>query len=156
MPQIWNPSVSEAMLPPRTLVGGGKPFVLSSGLWWPPALPSSQLCHLSTGLQLHTSFSSVCLSFKEIFTCLLISVSIANSAVQNLPVKQEMWARSLGQRPSPGGGNSNPFQCFLPGKFHGQRSLAGYGLWGIKRVGHDLVTKWQQKSREVTCHCPHR
>ena len=30
---------------------------------------------------------------------------------------------------------------FLPGKFQGQRSLAGYSPWGSKRVGHGLVTK---------------
>ena len=30
---------------------------------------------------------------------------------------------------------------FLPGKSHGQRSLAGYSAWGLKRVGRDLVTK---------------
>ena len=28
-------------------------------------------------------------------------------------------------------------------KFHRQRSLAGYSLWG-SQVGHDLVTKQQQ------------
>ena len=37
-------------------------------------------------------------------------------------------ARDMGSIPgsgrSPGGGNGNP--VFLPGKFHGQRSLAGY------------------------------
>ena len=33
----------------------------------------------------------------------------------------------------------------LPGEFHGQRSLEGYSPWGRKRVGHDLVTKWQQQ-----------
>ena len=38
-------------------------------------------------------------------------------------------------------GNGNPLQ-FLPGHFHGQRSLAGYGLWG-RRVGHDWVTNTQ-------------
>ena len=32
---------------------------------------------------------------------------------------------------------------FLPGKSHGQRSLVGYGPWGHKRVGHNLVTKQQ-------------
>ena len=32
---------------------------------------------------------------------------------------------------------------FLPGKSHGQRSLAGYSLWGRKGVGHDLDTKQQ-------------
>ena len=34
---------------------------------------------------------------------------------------------------------------FLPGQSHGQRSLAGYSLWGHKRVGHDLATKQQQQ-----------
>ena len=30
----------------------------------------------------------------------------------------------------------------LPGKSHGQRSLAGYSPWSPKRVRHDLVIKW--------------
>ena len=29
----------------------------------------------------------------------------------------------------------------MPGKSHGQKSLAGYSPWGHKRVGHDLVTE---------------
>ena len=33
-----------------------------------------------------------------------------------------------------GGGHGNP--VFLPEKSHGQRSLAGYSLWGRKRAGH--------------------
>ena len=32
----------------------------------------------------------------------------------------------------PGVGNGNLLQYFLPGKFHGQRSLAGYSPWGHK------------------------
>ena len=35
----------------------------------------------------------------------------------------------------------NPLPVFLLGKPHGQRSLVGYNPWGLKRVGHDLVTK---------------
>ena len=31
-----------------------------------------------------------------------------------------------------------PVPVFLPGKFHGQRSLAGYSPWSHERVGHDL------------------
>ena len=30
-----------------------------------------------------------------------------------------------------------PTQVFLPGKSHGQRSLAGYSLWAQRRAGHD-------------------
>ena len=33
-----------------------------------------------------------------------------------------------------------PSPVFLPGKFHGQRSLVGCSLWGHKRVRHDWVT----------------
>ena len=33
-----------------------------------------------------------------------------------------------------------PTPVFLPGKFHGQRSLVGYSLWGLQRVGHDWAT----------------
>ena len=36
-------------------------------------------------------------------------------------------------------GNGNRPQLFLPGEFHGQRSLAGYSPWG-RRVGRDSVT----------------
>ena len=39
--------------------------------------------------------------------------------------------------------NWQPTPVFLPGKCHGQRSLAGYGPWGLKRVGHDFATKQQ-------------
>ena len=49
-------------------------------------------------------------------------------------VREILWRRKW--QPSP---------VFLSGKSHGQRSLAGYSPWGHKRVGHDLVTKQQQK-----------
>ena len=45
---------------------------------------------------------------------------------------------------SPGEGNGNPLQS-LPGKSHGQKSLAGYSPWGLKRVRRDLATKQQQQ-----------
>ena len=32
-----------------------------------------------------------------------------------------------------------PTPLFLPGKSHGQRSLAGYSPWGCKRVQYDLA-----------------
>ena len=41
-----------------------------------------------------------------------------------------------------------PTPAFLPGKSHGQRSLAGYGPRGSKRVGHDLVIKQQLPKTE--------
>ena len=30
-----------------------------------------------------------------------------------------------------------PTPLFLPGEFHGQRSLVGYSPWGHKRISHD-------------------
>ena len=36
-----------------------------------------------------------------------------------------------------------PTPVFLPGEFHGQRSLVGYSPWGRKSVSHDLATKQQ-------------
>ena len=37
-----------------------------------------------------------------------------------------------------------PTPGFLPGRSHGQRSLAGYSPWGHKRVRRNLVTKQQE------------
>ena len=39
-----------------------------------------------------------------------------------------------------------PTPVFLPGKSHGQGSLAGYCSWCRKRVRHDWATKQQQRS----------
>ena len=39
-----------------------------------------------------------------------------------------------------------PTPVFLPGKFHGHRSLAGYSPWGSQRIRHDLVTRPQPKT----------
>ena len=33
---------------------------------------------------------------------------------------------------SPGEGNDQPTPVFLPGEFHGQRSLVGYSPWGCR------------------------
>ena len=46
-------------------------------------------------------------------------------------------ARDVGSIPglgrSPGVGNSNPLQYFLPGKLHGQMTLAGYSSTGFAK-----------------------
>ena len=42
-----------------------------------------------------------------------------------------------------------PTPVFLPGQFHGQRSLVGCSPWGCKRVGHNLVTKQQQVTNNI-------
>ena len=47
------------------------------------------------------------------------------SVVKNLPAMQEMWVKSLGQK-DPWRRQQQPAPVFLPGKFHGQRSLVSY------------------------------
>ena len=42
---------------------------------------------------------------------------------------------------------------FLPGEFHGWRSLAGYSPWGHKRGGHNLATKQQQQQLQEEDGC---
>ena len=41
-----------------------------------------------------------------------------------------------------------PAPIFLPGESQGQRSLAGYGPWGCKRVRHDLETKQEPTKKK--------
>ena len=63
---------------------------------------------------------------------------------------KEMQVRSLGQE--------NPLEeemaihsSILPGKSHGQRSLVGYKLKGLKLVGHDLVAEYARTHDEYNC-----
>ena len=67
------------------------------------------------------------------------------SMVKNPPVRQEIqihfWVRN-----TPWKRKWQPTTIFLPGKFHGQRSLAGF-----KRVRHELETK-QQSSKNTKVH----
>ena len=63
--------------------------------------------------------------------------------VKNLPANASNSVSSPGLGRSPGGGNGNPLQYSLPGKSHGQRSLADYSPWSRKRLGRDLAIKQQ-------------
>ena len=60
--------------------------------------------------------------------------------VKNPPASAEGAGLIPGSGRSPGEGNGN-LPVFLPGKFHGQRCLEGYSLWGHNSVGHDLGIK---------------
>ena len=66
-----------------------------------------------------------------------IKGTINSDALVKNPPANAGDARNSGSNPgcgrSPGvGGNGNPFQYSLPGKFHRQRSLLGYSSWGCK------------------------
>ena len=55
--------------------------------------------------------------------------------VKNMPANAGYIRDTIsipGSGRSPGEGNDNPLQVFLPGEFHGQRSLVSYGPWGHK------------------------
>ena len=59
-----------------------------------------------------------------------------------LPGGRSFFENSLNLMPSNSGiwrRKWQPTAVFLPGEFHGQRSLAGYSPWGC-RVGHDTHT----------------
>ena len=73
--------------------------------------------------------------------------SPGGSVVKNLPANARMRVWSLVQEdPLEEGMATIP--VFLPGKLHGQRSLAGYSLWGCKRVDHDWATEQQQQHQQ--------
>ncbi|KAI4547493.1 hypothetical protein MG293_004048 [Ovis ammon polii] len=70
----------------------------------------------------------------------------------NPPAKQETWVQSLGQEDPL---VEQPTAVFLPGKFHGQRSLAGYSPWGLKELdmtGELSIPSLRQASYRVCMH----
>ena len=57
-------------------------------------------------------------------------VSLVAQMVKNLPAMQETQVPSLGlEDPVEKGTATTP--VFLPGEFHGRRSLAGYTVYGV-------------------------
>ena len=54
------------------------------------------------------------------------------SVVENLPAKAGDPGSILGVGKIPYKGEWLPTPVFLPGEFHGQRSLVGYSPWGYK------------------------
>ena len=70
------------------------------------------------------------------------------SAVNNLPANAGDTNLIPESERSPGEGNGNPLQhFFLPGKIHGQSSLAGYSPWGHKV----LDTTWRLNNNTTCC-----
>ena len=58
------------------------------------------------------------------------------TVIKNLPANTGDVSLIPGSERSPGVGKRQPTPVFLPGKFHGQRSLVCYRPWGHK-VRHD-------------------
>ena len=70
---------------------------------------------------------------------LAAAAAVGDSGVKNPPANAENADSIPGLGRSLGEENYN--LVFLPGKSHGQRSLASYSPWGYKRVRCDLATK---------------
>ena len=61
----------------------------------------------------------------------MIRASQVAQMVKNLPAVQENWVQPLGWE-DPLEKDMATHSVFLPGEFHGQRSLVGYSPWGHK------------------------
>ena len=79
--------------------------------------------------------SYFCKAFRFLIRGLLfLMASLVAETVKNLPAMQERpgfhhWVGTIPWRRE-----WQPSPVFLPGEFHGQRSLAGYSLWGYKEL----------------------
>ena len=67
------------------------------------------------------------------FISVAYETSLVVQMVKNLPAVQKTWFQFLGQE-DPGSRERQPTSVFLPGKFHGQRNLAGYNPWDCKEL----------------------
>ena len=64
---------------------------------------------------------------------MLNRASLVAQMVKNLPAMQETWVQPL-VREDPLEKGMAIQSAFLPGESHGQRSLAGYSPWGLKKL----------------------
>ena len=72
-----------------------------------------------------------------------LGASLVAQMVKNLPAVHKTWVWSLGRKdPLKKGWLLTP--VFLPGKSHGQRSLAGYGQWNCREsdTTEQLTLSW--------------
>ena len=67
-----------------------------------------------------------------------------NPSANTEDLRFDLWVWKIPWR-----NKQQPTSVFLPGKFHGQKSLVGYSPWDCKRVRHNLTTKQHQKQRKV-------
>ena len=97
--------------------------------WWSS---HSQAC------EFFPSFSSI-IGFWAIYRASLVTQQ-AMQEMQWRKCKFDPWVGKMPWRRK-----WQPTPVFLPGEFHGQRSVAGYNPWGHKRVRCELATKQQQQ-----------
>ena len=96
---------------------------------------------------------------KTPIICVVPTSFLVAQMVKNLPAMQESQVHSLGQE-DPWRREWQPTPVFLPGEFHGQKSLVGYSPWDRKesdsteqltRITLLLVSKFLQKETWDGC-----
>ena len=70
---------------------------------------------------------------KRFIFFMFLWTSLVAHTVKNPPAMQETWVQSPGQE-DPLEKGIAPYSRFLPGQFHGQRSLVGYSSWDHKEL----------------------
>ena len=81
---------------------------------------------------LHILTNTFCLlSFLMIAILSWYLIVVLAQRLKRLPAVWETWVQSLGLE-DPLEKEMAPTPVFLPGEFHGQRSLVGYSPWGRK------------------------
>ena len=103
-----------------------------------PALGEQSLCHGSPGKWQKFQNWRIFLRFTSSFYRLPRWLSGRESTCQCRRCRFDPWVGKIPWRRK-----WKPPPVFLPGEFHGQRSLVGYSPWGRNRVRHGLATKQQ-------------
>ena len=83
----------------------------------------------------------------QFHTYMYICGALVAQMVKNLPAVWETWVLTLGQE-DPLEKGCLPIPVFLSGEFHGQRSLAGCSLWGLKELN---MADWLTLSLSYLC-----
>ena len=110
--------------------------------------PYSQWCHPTISSYTHTHIYTHIFTYIYMYTYGLPRwLSGKESACQGRRHGLNPWVRKIPWRRK-----WQPIPVFLPGKSHGQRSLACYSPWDHKRVSHDLAIQ-QYHTRIYICLC---
>ena len=90
--------------------------------------------------------------------CIYLAVQDLSCSMCDLGSSPDLGSLTQGSSPGPLHwerrvlATGPPGKChtpvFLPGEFHGQRSLVGHSPWGSRRVGQDWATNKQSQSKQ--------
>ena len=78
------------------------------------------------------------------------TVACPGSSAGKVPTMWETWVRSLGQEDPLEESMATP--VFLPGEFHGQRSLVGYSPWGREELDMSDLTQHKTENNHTYRH----